>query len=85
MCDIAQTSVGHLPSYGLTCQMIVESLAVVEAQLGEKLSETQAFSTLQTDGTTKFGQHYATFDFQSRKLLIHLGLDMFSLEQLKIP
>ena len=60
--NIAHKSASHLPSYGLTCQMILESLTVVQAQLGEKLSQTVGYSTLQTDGTTKFGEHFATYD-----------------------
>ena len=39
--------------------MMLESLAVVQAQLGDSLSD---YCTLQTDGTTKFGEHYATYD-----------------------
>ena len=62
--NLTQTSVGRLPSHGLTCQMIVESLAAVQAQLGEKLSQTEMFSTLQSDGTTKFGKHYVAFDMR---------------------
>jgi hypothetical protein len=42
--------------------MILESLAVVQAEIGDCLSETSGYCTLQTDGTTKFGQHYATYD-----------------------
>lgn len=45
--NLAQKSVARLPSYGLTCQMILESLAVVQTQLGEKLSETQGFTLLE--------------------------------------
>lgn len=60
--SIAHKSVDRLSSYGLTCQMIHESLAIVQAQLGEKLSETPGYTTLQSDGTTKYGQHYAAFD-----------------------
>lgn len=60
--NIAHKSVSRLPSYGLTCQMILESLTVVQAQLGDCLSETCGFATLQTDGTTKFGDHFATYD-----------------------
>ena len=62
MKNLAQKSVGRLPSHGLTCQMIVESLVAVQAQLGQKLSQTEGFNTLQTDGTSKFSQHYAAFD-----------------------
>ena len=62
---IAHKSVSRLPSYGLTCQMILESLTLVQAQLAEKLSQTDGYSTLQTDGTTKFGEHYATYDVRT--------------------
>ena len=60
--NLAKQTVSRLPSYGLTCQMIIESLTIVQAQMGEKLSETGSFSTLQTDGTTKIGEHYGTYD-----------------------
>ena len=60
--NIAHKSASRLPSYGLTCQMILESLTVVQAQLGEKLSQTAGYSTLQIDGTTKFGEHFATYE-----------------------
>ena len=57
--NIAHKTVSQLPSYGLTCQMIMESLVIVQAQLGDCLSEAGGYSTLQTDGTTKFGEHYS--------------------------
>ena len=58
--NIAHKSISRLPSHGLTCQMILESLTIVQAQLGEKLSQTVGYNALQTDGTTKFGEHYVT-------------------------
>ena len=57
--NIAQKSVERLPSYGLTC------LESVQAQLRDCLSETDGFTTLQTDGTTKFGDHYTTYDIRT--------------------
>ena len=60
--NVAHKSASRLPSYGLTCQMMLESLAVVQAQLGDSLSD---YCTLQTDGTTKFGEHYATYDIRT--------------------
>ena len=63
--NIAHKSVSRLPSHGLTCQMILESLTVAQAQLGEKLSDTLEYNTLQTNGTTKFGDHYATYDVKT--------------------
>jgi len=41
---------------------MLESLAVVHAQLGDSLSD---YCTLQTDGTTKFGEHYAAYDIST--------------------
>ena len=60
--NIAHKSVTRLPSYDLTCQIILESLSVLQARLGEKLTEADSYGTLQTDGTTKFGEHYVTYD-----------------------
>ena len=60
--NISHKSVTRLPSHGLTCQMILESLTVVQAQLGDQLSQAGHCNTLQTDGTTKFGEHYGTYD-----------------------
>lgn len=68
--NISHQSIDRLPSYGLTCQMILESLSIAQAQLGEKLSQPQPSTqahTLQTDGTTKYGQHFATYDIKSSK------------------
>ena len=61
-CVLKNLAASRLPSYGLTCQMILESLIIVQAQLGDKLKNTESYGTLQTDGTTKFGEHYATYD-----------------------
>ena len=72
--NLAHKSVDRLPSYGLTCQMILESLTVVQAQLGETLSETPGYTTLQSDGTTKYGQHYAALDVKDSSTTYSLGL-----------
>lgn len=53
---------------------MIESLTVVQAQLGDCLSETDDFMTLQTDGTTKFGHHYAAYDVQTESDSYTLGL-----------
>ena len=55
--SITHKSVARLPSHGLTCQMILESLTVVQAQLGDQLSQAGRFNTLQTDGTTNTMEH----------------------------
>lgn len=72
--NMAHKSVQRLPSYGLTCQMILESLTVAQANLGDDLAEGNDFITIQTDGTTKYGEHYATYDFQVDLTSYSLGV-----------
>ena len=64
---LTHKSVSRLPSYGLTCQMILESLTVAQAQLGDELSQVSGYTTLQTDGTTKFGEHFSTYDIRTEE------------------
>lgn len=59
--NIVHKKAERLPSHGLICTMM---LAVVQAQLGQELLESDGFSTLQTDGTTKFGKHSAAYDIR---------------------
>ena len=65
--NIAHKSVGRLPSHGLTCQMIIESLTAAQAQLGQELLKSDCPLTIQTDGTTKHGDHFATYDISTSK------------------
>ena len=68
-------SVDHFPSYGLTCQMTLESLTVAQAQLVDKLVHISGFTMLQTDGTTKFGEHFSTFDIRTEEAITYtLGI-----------
>ena len=42
---------------------MLESLTLAQAQLREELSsEEKDYFTIQTDGTTKYGQHFDTYD-----------------------
>ena len=63
--NLAHKSVAHLPSHGLTCQMLLESLTIAQAQFGEMLSQSLDYNTLQTDGTTKFGDHFEKYDVKT--------------------
>ena len=38
------------------------------------MSQTSEFTTLQTDGSTKFGKHYATYDINSAGFSYSLGV-----------
>lgn len=40
---------------------------MAQAQLGQELSQSDNFLTLQTDGTTKFHEHHATYDISTNK------------------
>ena len=64
MRTLAHQSIGRLPSNTVWCRMMMlEGLSLAEIHLGEKLSDKgQDNFTVQTDGTTKYGQHFATFD-----------------------
>ena len=68
-------SARRLPSYGITCQMLLESLTVAQAQLGDELSQVSGSTTLQTDGTTKFGEHFSTYDIRTEEAVTYtLGI-----------
>ena len=68
--NMAHKSVSRLPNHAST----LEALIAVQAQLGEELSQTSGFNTLQTDGTTKFGKHYATYYVSSAGFSYTLGV-----------
>jgi len=71
---MAHKYTSRLPKHASTSKMILEALIVVQAQLGEELSQTSGFNTLQTDGTTKFGKHYATYDVSRAGFSYTLGV-----------
>ena len=54
---------------------MIECLTLAQAQLGEELTidDTGSF-TIQTDGTTKYGQHYGTYDIATSGESYVLGL-----------
>ena len=55
--------------------MMVELLTIAQAQLAEQLTKEECdYLTLQTDGTTKYGQHFSTFDIATDDTVYHLGL-----------
>ena len=53
----------RMPSKTLLCNMMIECLTLAQAQLGEQLtSDDTSNFTIQTDGTTKYGQYYGTYN-----------------------
>ena len=66
--------------------MMVECLTLAHAQLGEELScDDKNNYTIQSDRTTKFGEHYGTFDIATDNNLTYLASAMFFQDQPKIP
>lgn len=55
--------------------MMVECLTLAQEQLGEELSsEDGGCYTLQTDGTSKHGEHFGTYDVATADTTYRLGL-----------
>lgn len=59
--NLTHLSIGCLPSHTALCRMMLERLALSKIQLGETLKDLNHL-TIQTDSTTKYGDHFATFD-----------------------
>lgn len=73
--NIAHKSVDRLPSQTTLCSMMLECLTLAQAHLGEELAKEDAdYYTLQTDGTSKYGDHFGTFDVATTEATYHLGL-----------
>ena len=77
MRHIVHQPIGCLPSHTVLCRMMLEGLSLSEIQLGEKLSkdDMQNF-TIQTDGTTKHGNHFATFDIATKDGSYTMGIHL---------
>jgi E1A/CREB-binding protein len=73
--NIAQRSIGRLPSKTTLCDMMIECLTIAQAQLGEVLTpDDKDYFTLHTDGTTKYGEKFGTYDVTTDDKTYHLGL-----------
>ena len=73
--NLTDLSIDKLPSKSLLCNVMVECLTLAHAQLGEELScDDKNNYTIQSDGTTKFGEHYGTFDIATDNNTYILGI-----------
>ena len=76
--NCAGIDVDRLPKYSTLVGMLSEMKVIAYQQLSEELAESE-FTTLHSDGTTKFGQHYGSFQISTEKSAYTLGLmDMSS-------
>ena len=75
MKHIVHQPIARNPSHTVLCRMMLEGLSLSEIQPGEKLSEDDMQNfTIQTDGTTKYGNHFATFDIATGDGSYTLGI-----------
>ena len=65
--------IDRLPKYSTIIGMLSEMKAIAYQQLSEELVGSE-FTTLHSDGTTKFGQHYGSFQISTDKSAYTLGL-----------
>ena len=63
--NIVGFEVGELPQTGTLVRMYSELKSVAYQQVAEELSET-ADVILHSDGTSKFGQHYGSFQISAK-------------------
>ena len=76
--NCADIDIDRLPKYSTLVGMLSEMKVIAYRQLSEELAESK-FTTLHSDGTTKFGQHYGSFQISTEKSAYTLGLmDMSS-------
>jgi len=71
--NIAGMTVDRLPKYTTTVEMLPEMKALAYKQIAEKLQVSQQL-TLHSDGTSKFGQHYGSFQVSTTESSYSLGL-----------
>ena len=73
--NVAHKEAVRLPKKTTVCDMLLECLTVAQAQVAEELSQDDGiYHTLQSDGTTKHGQHFTTFDVATVETTFSLSL-----------
>jgi len=54
---------------------MIEPLTIAQVQFADQLTKEECnYLTLQTDGTTKYGQHFAAYDIATEDTIYHLGI-----------
>ena len=73
--NITHKSVDRLPHHTALCNMMIESLTIAQVQLADQMTKEECnYLTLQTDGTTKYDQHFAMYDIATGDTIYYLGL-----------
>ena len=71
--NLVGVDIDRLPKYSTFVGMLSEMKVIAYKQLSEELAECE-YTTLHSDGTTKFGQHYGSFQVSTDKSAYTLGL-----------
>ena len=71
--NIASVEVGELPKSSTLCGMLVEMKSIAYDQISEQIS-SQDNVTLHSDGTSKFGEHYGSYQISTEDSSYSLGL-----------
>lgn len=73
VCNVVGVDVDRLPKYSTLVGMLSEMKVIAYEQLSDELVG-QDYTTLHSDGTTKFGQHYGSFQVSTEGSAYSLGL-----------
>ncbi len=71
--NCAGIDIDRLPKYSTLVGMLSEMKVIAYQQLSDEVAKSE-FTTLHSDGTTKFGQHYGSFQISTEKSAYTLGL-----------
>lgn len=71
--NVIGVDIDRLPKYSTLVGMFSEMKVIAYEQLSEELAKCE-FTTLHSDGTTKFGQHYGSFQVSTESSAYSLGL-----------
>ena len=71
--NIASIEVGELPKPSTLCGMLTEMKCLTYHQISDELG-SQENVTLHSDGTSKFGQHYGSYQISADASVYSLGL-----------
>ncbi len=71
--NLIGVDIDRVPKYSTIIGMLSEMKAIAYQQLSDELVTTE-FTTLHSDGTTKFGQHYGSFQISTENSAYALGL-----------
>ena len=71
---LAEKRLSDYPSVALCSQLLVELKAVSSLHVADALTEGGSFNTLHSDGTTKFGNKYGSYQIASATNVFSVGL-----------